>query len=102
MPRYMQTDNCGDDAFREQDNQNRIAVKTYLEGIRAMELMAANELKIATLEKHQEIIDEIGGPSVPAEIKGIRIGDCALIALEDVVQRLEGELWDLKSKHSMA
>ena len=78
--RYMQADNCGDDTFRTLDEQNRGAVKKYLESIRTMELMAINELKIATLEKHQEIITELGGATVPAEIKGIRIGECALIA----------------------
>jgi len=78
--RYMQADDCGDDTFRTLDDQNRLQVKKYLDSIRTMELMAVNELKIATLEKHQEIIDEIGTATVPAEIKGIRIGDCVLIA----------------------
>ncbi len=79
-PRYMAADNCGDDMFRTLDEQNRGAIKKYLVSIRAMELMSSNELKIATLEKHQEIINEIGGASVPAEIKGIRIGECVFIA----------------------
>lgn len=78
--RYLQADMCADDTLRVLDGQNRGAIAKYLESIRAMELMAINELKIATLEKHQEIIDELGGETVPAEIKGIRIGDCALIA----------------------
>jgi hypothetical protein len=62
------------------DEQNRKDIKKYLESIRAMELISVNELKIATLEKHQEIITELGGDSVPAEIKGIRIGECVFIA----------------------
>jgi len=78
--RYMQADNCGDDTFRTLDKQNWDAVRKYLESLRAMELMSVSELKIATLEKHQEIINELGGVSVPAEIKGIRIGDCVFIA----------------------
>jgi hypothetical protein len=78
--RYLAADNCGDKSFRVLDEQNRGAVQKYLESIRAMELMSVNELKIATLEKHQEIITELGGVSVPAEIKGVRIGECVFIA----------------------
>jgi hypothetical protein len=78
--RYMQADSCGDDTLRALDEQNRIDVAKYLESLRAMELISVNELKIATLEKHQEIIDELGGDTVAAEIKGIRIGECVFIA----------------------
>lgn len=78
--RYLAADNCGDETFRILDEQNRGAIKKYLESLRAMELMSINELKIATLEKHQEIINELGGVTVPAEIKGIRIGECVLVA----------------------
>ena len=42
--------------------------------------MSINELRIATLEKHQEIITALGGATVPAEIKGIRLGACVFIA----------------------
>lgn len=70
----MQADMCGDDTFRVLDGQNRGAIAKYLQSIRAMEIMSLNELKIATLDKHQEIIDELGGETVAAEISGIRIG----------------------------
>ncbi|MSR65177.1 MAG: hypothetical protein EXS18_05285 [Verrucomicrobiae bacterium] len=78
--RYMAADNSGDGSFRTLDEHNRGAVKKYLESLRAMELMSISELKIGTLEKHQELITELGGVSVPAEIKGIRIGECVFIA----------------------
>jgi hypothetical protein len=78
--RYLAADLCGDDTLRTLDEQNRGAIKTYLQGLRAMERMASNELRIATLEKHGEIIAALGGVSVPAEIKGIRIGDALFIA----------------------
>ena len=78
--RYMVADACGDESFRILDEQNRGAVQKYLESIRSMELMSVNELKIATLEKHQELITELGGVTVPAEIKGVRIGECVFIA----------------------
>jgi len=78
--RYLAADQCGDQSMRVLDEQNRRAIEMYLQGIRAMERMASNELKIATLKKHGEIIAELGGVSVPAEIKGIRIGECVFIA----------------------
>jgi hypothetical protein len=77
---YLAADQRGDDRLRVLDEQNREKIETYLQGIRAMERMASNELKIATLTKHGEIIAELGGKSVPAEIKGIRIGECVFIA----------------------
>ena len=77
--RYMQADNCGDDSFSALDDRNRLEIERYLESIKTMELMAINDLEIATLKKHQEVIDEIGTPTVQAEIKGIRIGECVLI-----------------------
>ena len=77
--RYLQADQTGDIGWRAMDERNRRAVAKYLESLEAMEWMARNEEKIATLQKHQEIIEELGTPTVPAEIQGIRIGDCALI-----------------------
>ncbi len=77
--RYMKADECEDDNFRNRDDLNRSAIKKYLEGIRKMELLSISALKVATLQKHQEVIDKIGGATVPAEIKGIRIGECVLI-----------------------
>lgn len=45
-----------------------------------MEEIARAEFKIRTLQKHQEIIGTLGGKTVPAEIQGIKIGECVLIA----------------------
>lgn len=77
--RYMQADQTGNPGFRAMDRHNRLAVEKYLESLETMEKMARNEEKIATLQKHQEVIEEIGTPTVPAEIQGIKIGDCVLI-----------------------
>jgi hypothetical protein len=78
--RYLQADACGDGTLRALDAQNRTAMATYLNSLRAMERMAANEMAISTLVKHQEIIDELGGATVAAEINGFRIGDSVFIA----------------------
>ena len=78
--RYMQAENCGNLRLRCMDNRNKQAVEKYLDSISKMERMARNEEKIVTLKRHQEVIDEIGKSFVPAEIKGIRIGESILIA----------------------
>jgi hypothetical protein len=77
--RYMQAEECGDSGFAAMDRRNKLAVAKYLESLGNMEKMARNEEKIATLIKHQEIIDELGTATVPAEIQGIRIGDSVFI-----------------------
>ncbi len=77
--RYMQAEQCGNPLMQALDKRNRNAVAKYLASIRAMERMARNEEKIATLRKHHEIIETLGAERVPAEIQGIRIGDSVLI-----------------------
>lgn len=77
--RYMQAANAGDIGFKAMDERNRSAVEKYLASIRTMERLADNQERIATLEKHQEIIEAIGGPTVAAEFQGVRVGDCVFI-----------------------
>ena len=60
--------------------RNRLEIEKYLERIQIMEEMTRNELKISMLKKHQEVIDGIGTPTIPAEIRALKIGDCVLIA----------------------
>ena len=76
--RYLHADASGDRRLRMLDARNRRAVDKYLDSMARMERLARNEEKIATLERHREIIADLGGTSVPAEIQGLRIGDCAL------------------------
>jgi len=77
--RYIRAEESGDNALRDLDSRNRLAIKKYLGRIRTMEMMTVNEQKISILTKHQEIIDEIGTPTVPAEIQGIKISDCVIV-----------------------
>lgn len=77
--RYMQADSCGDNSIKDEDDRNRLEIKKYLDRIRIMEKMTVNEIKISILQRHQEIIDEIGTKTIPAEIKGIKIGECIFI-----------------------
>ena len=44
-----------------------------------MEQLARIQDKVDTLKKHQAINEEAGDPTIPAEVQGIRIGDCVLI-----------------------
>jgi hypothetical protein len=78
--RYLRAGECGDDALDEDDQRNRLEIQKYLERIQIMEEMTRNELKISMLKKHQEVIAGIGTPTVGAEIKGLKIGDCVLLA----------------------
>ncbi len=77
--RYLHADNRGDLALRAMDERNRHAIDKYLDSIKTMERMAGNQEKIATLEKHQEVIEQLGTPVIAAEFKGIAIGDCIFV-----------------------
>ncbi len=77
--RYLKAAECGDGALDEEDQRNRLEIQKYLERIQIMEEMTRNELTISMLKKHQEVIAGIGTPTIDAEIKGLRIGDCVLI-----------------------
>ncbi|MBU0715868.1 MAG: hypothetical protein KJ964_10980 [Verrucomicrobia bacterium] len=77
--RYLRAAECGDNSIKEEDDRNRLEIKKYLDRIKTMEQMTRNELKISMLKKHQEVIDEIGTPTIPAEIQGVKIGECVFI-----------------------
>jgi len=77
--RYLHAQQTGDPGYEVLDRRNRLAVRKYLQSMRAMERIARNEEKIATLLRQQEIIEELGVDAVEAEVQGIRIGECAYI-----------------------
>ena len=77
--RYLQARGTGNPNFDALDVRNRTAIAKYLESLQAMEKMARNEEKIATLLRHQEVIDTLGTTEVAAEVQGVRIGDCVYI-----------------------
>jgi hypothetical protein len=61
------------------DCGSRNMIQRYLDNVRHMEALACAEFKIRTLAKHQEIIETLGGRTVPAEIQGIRMGESVFI-----------------------
>jgi len=77
--RYLQAEKVGNDELGAMDVLNRRLVDKYLRNIRAMEKLSRIQENIATLEKHQAINAESGTATIPAEVQGIRIGDCVLI-----------------------
>lgn len=77
--RYLQAQDCGNLGFEARGERNAIAVEKYLSSMQAMERMARNEEKIATMVKQQEVIDRIGGSQISAEIQGIKIGEAVFI-----------------------
>ncbi len=58
---------------------NQKNIEKYFSNLRAMENLSKIQDDIATLEKHAAINLRAGGALIPAEVMGIRIGDCVLI-----------------------
>ena len=77
--RYLQAKTIGSDEHTAMDAWNRRLVDKYLKNIHAMERLVVVQEDIATLQKHQALNDESGSATIPAEVQGIRIGDCVLI-----------------------
>jgi len=77
--RYLQEEAIGSDSLKAMDALNRSNLDKYLANIGAMEQLARIQDRIATFERHRAINDESGGPTVSAEVQGIRIGNCVLI-----------------------
>jgi hypothetical protein len=77
--RYLQAKKVGSDELSSIDSLNRRNIEKYLKNICAMEKLARIQDDIATLEKHQAINNDAGEPTIPAEVQGIKIGDCVLI-----------------------
>lgn len=77
--RYLQDEKTGTDEFSAMDSFNRGNIRKYLQNIYAMEKLTRIQDKIATLKKHQTINEESGKTTIPAEVQGIKIGECVLI-----------------------
>jgi hypothetical protein len=77
---YLQGTKIRDDGYAAMDDLNRGNQAKYLRNIRAMEELARIQDDIETLTKHQAINAAAGVSNIPAEVQGIKIGDCVLIA----------------------
>ena len=77
--RYMHAEQIGSNELRALDAENRGLLDKYLANIDAMERLARNQDRIATLKVHQEINRESGETTIHTEVQGIRIGDCVLV-----------------------
>ncbi|OHB52386.1 MAG: hypothetical protein A2Y10_01170 [Planctomycetes bacterium GWF2_41_51] len=77
--RYLQNGKNGVDDFASMDLINKKNIDKYLKNIYAMEKLTRIQDDIATLEKHKNINDEAGEPTISAEVQGIKIGDCVII-----------------------
>ncbi|HEY3416130.1 MAG TPA: hypothetical protein VGM23_04510, partial [Armatimonadota bacterium] len=77
--RYLQAEQIDSEELRDLDALKKGAIAKYLNNIQAMEALARIQDDIATLEKHAAINRESGETTVPAEVQGIRIGDCVLL-----------------------
>ena len=77
--RYMQAAKIDNADLSIMDAKNQKELNKYIANIYAMEKLVRIQNNLATLKKHQQINDEAGEPTIPAEVQGIRIGDCVLI-----------------------
>jgi len=77
--RYLKAAELGDNSLAEEDARNRLEIDKYLERIYIMEEMTRNELKISMLKKHQEVISDLGTPTIGAELRALQIGDGVLV-----------------------
>jgi len=77
--RYLQAEQAGDPLLPSIDRRNRVAVERYLANVIRTEEIGRNNIYLATVRKHGEVVETLGGKTVPAEIQGIKIGDCVLI-----------------------
>jgi hypothetical protein len=78
--RYLQSEMLGTDELSGLDAWNRGHIDKYLRNIQAMEKLARNQDKIATLERHKAINAAAGEPTIMTEILGIKIGDFVLVS----------------------
>jgi len=78
--RYLHSEQIGSDDLSAMDSENKRNIAKYLTNIQAMEKLARIQDEVATLKRHQQLNDEAGETTIRAEIQGIRIGGCILIA----------------------
>ena len=78
--RYLRERYLGQENFPRMDDINRTNIAKYLANIAAMEKLARIQDQISTLKKHKQLNDDSGEKTIKAEIQGIRVGDCAILA----------------------
>jgi hypothetical protein len=78
--RYLHAQATGSTDLAAMDAENRRNMAKYLSNIQAMEKLTQIQDSIETLKRHKAINDESGETTIQAEIQGIKIGDCVLIA----------------------
>lgn len=77
--RYMQEERIGSNELVSMDAHNRGNLDRYLNNIYTMEKLIRIQEDLATFQYHETLLREAGGETVPAEVQGVKIGDCALI-----------------------
>jgi hypothetical protein len=61
------------------DTLNHQNMDKYLKNLRAIDELVRIQDDVETLRKHQSINDEAGEATIPAEVQGIKIGDCVIV-----------------------
>lgn len=76
---YLQDEKLGFIERAATDEITAAKVEEYLLALKKMETLIRIEDDIATLERHQGIIDDFGKQTISTEIMGFKVGDCVFI-----------------------
>ncbi len=76
---YLDEEKKGTDGLKKLDESNRKDIAKYVDNIHLMEKLTHIQEDIYWLKLREELVNKIGGKSIPIEIMGIRIGDFILV-----------------------
>ncbi|MBP1996117.1 hypothetical protein [Paenibacillus eucommiae] len=77
--RYMHEARIGSNELVSMDAHNRGNLDRFLNNMYTMEKLIRIQEELETFQFHETLIREAGEETVPAEVQGMKIGDCVLI-----------------------
>ncbi|MDF2670234.1 MAG: hypothetical protein K0R67_2540 [Paenibacillus sp.] len=77
--RYLNEAEIGSNELTSMDAHNKGNLDRYVNNIHIMEKLIRIQEDIDTMKTHQAINNQAGELTIPAEVQGIKIGDCVLI-----------------------
>ena len=77
--RYLHEEKMGCGHLKKLDADNRAALEAYIANIHVMEALTRVKANLGLLEKHHRKNQAAPGPTVEAEVLGLRVGDFVLL-----------------------
>lgn len=78
--RYLHEEQRGRPYLKKLDADNREALEAYIANIHVMEALTRVRTNLGLLEMHRKKNREASGPTVGAEVMGLRVGDFVLVS----------------------